>query len=58
MNACCRCRCGAKFAVSETNSGAVLNGFVIGSSAAMVSAMVSRKISIGLLLPPRFGSRL
>jgi len=53
MNACCRCRAGVKFAVSETNSGAVLNGLVIGSSAPIVSAIVSRKMSIGRLLPTR-----
>jgi hypothetical protein len=53
MNACCRCRCGVKFAVSDTNSGAVLNGLVIGSSAAIVSAIVSKKMSIGCLLPVR-----
>jgi hypothetical protein len=58
MNACCRCRLGLKFAVSETNSGAVLKGFVIGSSAAIVSAIVSRKMSIGRLLPTRTGARL
>jgi hypothetical protein len=43
----------SKFAVRETNSGAVLNGLVIGSSATIVSAIVSRKISIGRLLPAR-----
>jgi hypothetical protein len=33
--------------VSETNSGAVLNGKMIGSRATIVSAIVSRKMAIG-----------
>jgi len=36
-------------AASEANRGAVLNGLVIGRSALIVSAIVSRKISIGCL---------
>ena len=37
--------------VSAMNRGAVLNGFVIGSNAPTVSAIASRKISIGRLHP-------
>jgi hypothetical protein len=42
----------SKFAVSEANSGAVLNGLMIGSSAPMVSRIASRRVSI-CALPPR-----
>jgi hypothetical protein len=36
-------------AVSETNSGAVLKGFMIGKRVAIVSTIASRKMSIALL---------
>jgi hypothetical protein len=53
--ACCCCFFLSKLPVRDTNSGAVLNGFVIGRSAPMVRAIVSRKISISFL--PRDGWR-
>src|SRR5262245_27525131 len=53
----CRLRfSGVKFVLSETNRGAVLNGFMIGSKAPIVSAMALRKWLIILVRPvPRCG---